>query len=206
MRDLCKLIRLTIALILAVALGEAQDKPKQQNQSAATVTEGETLWRGRFAHCDYGFYVLLPAGWIGHGDIPPNPNHGFLIGLPAVGTTQPVTSDDERFVFVLAEYNSTEAHSLGAVVDYHLDVTSRHKQGFRVIERRPARLNRRAAIQYKVEYDSPKGRVVEEEVIALRSGIVYEIGIRTTEANYASDKTQFKKILAGFRFWTIHYC
>ena len=56
------------------------------------------------------------------------------------------------------------------------------------------------------EYDSPRGKVYEEEIISIRSGIVYEIGLRTLASSYRDDRKQFERLILGFRFWRIHNC
>jgi hypothetical protein len=92
--------------------GNAQKEQCAANKANCCETADETLWMGRFAHCDYGFYVLLPGKFVGHGNISPNPIHGFLVGLSDRSTTSPVRIADERFVWVNAEYNSLELKSL----------------------------------------------------------------------------------------------
>lgn len=95
-----------IASILAIlpTFAAAQTKAavpvKSDHSKRVEFTDTETLWRDRYANCDYGFYVLLPHGVVGHANLPPNPNHGFLIGLPAMGTNQLVSFENERFLWV----------------------------------------------------------------------------------------------------------
>jgi hypothetical protein len=192
-------------LMLATSLCQSPSKPSQARNWEET--DSETLWRNKYAHCDYGFYVVLPRGFVGHGLLSPSSNHGFLVALPDVGRTQNATSDDERFIWVNAGYNSLELKSLSEVVDYYSDlIIGRHKKGFKRVAREPVRLDGRAAIRIRVEYDGPSGKVIEEETIILRSGIIYEAGLVTTPKDYASDRARYSQVLAGFRFWRIHYC
>ncbi len=169
-------------------------------------TESETLWRRQYANCDYGCYVMLADEMVGHGTHSPSPNHGFLIALPDAGRIRDASLDDEQLIWVDAEYNVTEAHALRNVADYYLDLAGRDKHSLKVIVRRDSRLNGRPAVQFKLEYDGSKGKVVEEEIVALRAGIVYEVGLRTTPGNYAADYERFNRVISGFRFWRIHYC
>jgi hypothetical protein len=74
-------------------------------------TDSESLWTGRFAHCDYGFYVLLPQEVVAHSSAPPNPIHEFLVALPDVVTRQDVTSGRTRYIWVNAEYDASNASS-----------------------------------------------------------------------------------------------
>jgi len=171
-----------------------------------TLTDSESLWTHRFADCDLGYYALLPDGFVAHGNHPPNPIRGFLVGLPDAGTTKTVTIKDGRFIWVTAEYNSLEFKSLREAAEYAIDLMGKKKSGFKVTIREPVKLNGVTAIRVRAEYDSPNGRVVEAELITLRSGIIYEIGLRTDTVHYQTDQSQFAKIVAGFRFWKIHYC
>jgi hypothetical protein len=79
-----------------------------------TETKTETLWRTRYTNCDYGFYVLLDGGVVGHGTHSPNPNYGILIPLPDVGRTSSASDDEERFVSVDASYDMSDDQSLTA--------------------------------------------------------------------------------------------
>jgi hypothetical protein len=172
----------------------------------AEETDTETLWRERYAHCDYGFYITLPPGFVGHGTHSPNPNHGFLVALPDVGRTHDVSTSAERFIWVNAEYNSFDLTSLTSAGNWASQLMAEEKTGFKETARQRVRLNNRPAIRIEGEYDGPQGRVVEEQIIALRAGILYEVGLTTRANNYIADKKDFEKILLGFHFWRIHYC
>lgn len=197
------------AILLLSVLCSTTSRGGQSNDKKVGVfeeSESETLWTGKYAHCDYGFYVVLPRGFVAHSELLPNPNHGFLVGLPDPATVQPVSVEDPRFIYVTAEYRSSESRSLGGVVDYLIDLSGRRKNGFKVVARTPIKFGGLRATQLKVEYDTPQGRTIEEQIVVLRAGIIYEIGLRTTMASYTADEKTFEQIKAGFRFWRIHYC
>jgi len=54
-------------------------------------------------------------------------------------------------------------------------------------------------MQSTVESTTAKGAVVEEGVVAVRSGIVYTVTLHTTRQHLSVDEKQFKKILSDFR-------
>jgi hypothetical protein len=60
-----------------------------------------------------------------------------------------------------------------------------------------------SAIEFKAEYDTPKGRAIEEVLVALHSGVVYELGLRTTTERYAEDRQTYGQLITGFRFTPI---
>ncbi len=185
---------------------EAQRKPVQTAKWKSWETDSESQFTGRYANCDYGFYVLLPKGYLAHGNHSPNPNHGFLIGLPNTGITDLVSTDDKRFIWVNAEYNAYDLTSLNEVTDWQVKISGDGKTNFKVLSRGNTKLSGLPARRVRYEYDSSNGRVIEEQVITIRAGIFYEIGLRTLADNYNSDDEQFLKVLDNFRWWRIHYC
>ena len=199
--------RFAIVTMLCTLCGSiTYPREKPQPRRSWQETDTETIWRGRYAHCDYGYYVNLPLGFVGHGAHSPNPNHGFLVALPDVGKTQEASTSDERFIWVNAEYNSFDLTSLTSAGNWASELMGTDQTGFKEIARERVQLDKRPAIRIKGEYDSRQGHVVEEQIIALRGGIVYEVGLTTTVNDYITDKQQFNKILHGFHFWRIHYC
>jgi hypothetical protein len=180
--------------------GNAQKEQCAANKANWCATADEILWMGRFAYCDYGFYVLLPEKFVGHGNISPNPIHGFLVGLSDRPTTSPVRIADERFVWVNAEYDSLELKSLEDAADSLINHTKE------LLARDKILLNGKPTTRFKIEYGGPKGKMIEEEVVALRSGILYEIALRTTPTNFEVDSQRFSKILSNSRWRKIPYC
>ncbi len=166
--------------------------------------ESETLWRIRYSNEDYGFYVLLNAGTVGHGTHSPAPNHGFLVSLPDVGRELSASTEEERFVWVDASYNVSDYQSLSRVASEQVGLSNKESDTARVVERRSTKLAGLSAILFKIEYSSPRDTVVKEQIIALRSGIVYTIGLQTTKANFSVDEEQFKRIQGGFKLFTLH--
>jgi hypothetical protein len=196
-----RIMRVAISAGLLV-VAAAQDTPRQG--SHWHLTDSESLWTARYSNCQYGYYFLLPTSVVAHAEHPPNPHHGFLVKLPDTSVTAEVTFDNsERLVWVNAEYNVTEKSRLNGVADYEIDITGRKKEHFNLTERRPTTLQGHSAIEFKAEYDSHKGRVTEQELIALRSGIVYELGLKTNTEHYAEDRRTYEQLLTGFRFMPI---
>lgn len=189
-----------------LSIAGAQQEPVEKAEWKAWETNSESQFTGRYANCDYGFYVLLPRGYLAHGNHSPSPNHGFLIGLPDTGSTSVVSIDDKRFIWVNAEYNSFDLSSLKEAADWRTNSSSKGKKEFKVLRREDAKLNGLAAKLIRYQYQGSSGTVIEEEVIALRAGILYEIGLRTTAGDYKQDDDQFLKVIGNFRWWRIHYC
>jgi len=188
-----------VVIIALAAIAGAQERSAKGRHWQ--LTDSETLWIGRYSNCQYGYYSLLPQGVVAHAEHPPGPHHGFVINLPDVGLkTEVSVYDSDRFLWVNADYNVTEESTLAGISDYHIGLTSRHKQDFKLVERHQTTLRSVSATRFKVQYDTLKGRVVEEEVVALRSGVVYELGLRTPAEDYAADREKLQQMLNGFRF------
>src|SRR5271170_1290310 len=135
-------------------------------------TDSETLWTHRYNNCDYGYYVLLADGVVGHDTLPPSPNHGFRISLPDVGTTSYVLDKNERFIWVDASYNTNDAQSLADIA--HEEEGDQAK----IVVRTATEIAGLPAIRFKMEDASRNGKVfVEVETVALRAGIIYTIGM-----------------------------
>jgi len=156
-------------------------------------TDSETIWTSRYNNCDYGYYVLLPRGVVGHDTLPPSPNHGFYIPLPDVGTTKDTADLKDRFIWVDASYNVTEAQSLAGLID------DKEKEGSKTLARTKTKIGGVPAIEITTEYKSEVRAVTEMETVALRAGIVYTIGMRTSRTNLTSDETEYRRIIQGFR-------
>jgi hypothetical protein len=199
---------LIIVLLLAAAASAVgqHSSHKIAKKQHWEETDSETLWRGRYANCDYGFYVLLPDGIVGHGTHSPSPNHGFLVALPEVGTAEPVSNERQRFIWLNAEYDASDSGTRKGSIDQYVGMVGLDMPGRKVISQRIARLGTLYATRITVEYRSSGAIVVEEKVVALRHNIIYEIGLRTTKQDYAADRAQLDRLVAGFRVWKIHYC
>jgi hypothetical protein len=182
----------------------SSQKSGKHQEVTVKITDKESLWTGRFSDCDFGYYVLLD-GVVAHGNHPPTPIHGFLIGLPDRFTTDPVTIGDERFIAVSAVDNSSEFASLDDAANWIVGL-SREKPGFKLLAEGAVRFNDRDAKRVKFEYNRPKGKFVEERVMALREGILYQICLRTTQIDYDADAPTFATIVNNFKWYKIQSC
>src|SRR5512138_1105868 len=162
---------LTIAVLLFASCspGYAQ-RPWELGQK-------ETLWRLRYGNCDYGMFMLLPKGVVGHGTLPPAPNHGIAVRLPEVGSTDEVDiGKANRFVWVNAEYNVSDDSSQKGTVEHYASLHTEGKHG--TVTKQVAKLGVLPATRLKIAYQTANGLVIEEVVFAQRAGIVYEIGLK----------------------------
>jgi hypothetical protein len=198
-RSILNILSVLICLVSGSTHGAQSPQPPQVEQRHWTETETEMIWRGQYDNCDYGYYVLLPNGVVAHGTTSPAPNHGFLISLPDLAKTSYVSNQGDRFAWVDASYNVTNYHTLASVADYEVHVMDQERGRSRIIGRASTRLAGLRALRFKVEYQSSRGKVTEEQIIALRSDIVYTVGLRTLQQFHLPDEQIFQQIADGFR-------
>jgi hypothetical protein len=187
---------ITLLLLLFVFLFTAQPSTPQQHDWEETATE--TIWHKRYTNCDYGYYVSLRSGVVAHGTRSPAPNHGFYVSLPDVSNASPASEDRDRIVWVDAHYNVSDFHSLAKVVKYEMRWTSEGKVSMRVVQRKTSTLGGVPAVSLVVQRAGEHGLVIEQRVIALRSGIVYTAALQSLAKNIAADREKFEQIRRGF--------
>lgn len=196
-----------LSLLIGTAPAPAQQEPRHWVATGKMrLTDSESLWTERFSDCDFKYYVLVPNGFVAHADRPLQRLHSVLFGLPDTSTTDVVTFDDERFITVMARANEFEFKSLKDFADHVLNDLGKGKSGFEIKTQESSRLDEEPAARLRVEYDDPHGRVVEEKLLSLRLGVLYEIGLRTATKHYDIDVQNFDKVVAGFRFWRRYVC
>lgn len=208
MKDFCLLFSsCALGLVIATAPALAQQERSHfLGTGKMRLTDSESLWTGRFSDCDFRYFILIPKGFVAHADRPPRRLHAVLFSLADTATTNVVTAEDERVISVMASSNELEFKSVKEFADHMLDDLGKEKSGFETKARESSHLDGEPAAKLRVEYDSPDGRVVEEELLSLQSGVLYEIRLRTTAANYDIDEQNFTKVVSGFRFWTNYRC
>lgn len=187
--------RIAHCFVIIVALASCSGAYQHPWQNGET----ETLWRQRYGNCDYGMFMLLPAGVVAHsGSLPPSPNHGIAIRLPDVGSTSEIDiGKEERYMWVNAEYNASDDSSPKATTAFYRSGFVEGKHG--TLAKQSTRLSSLQAVRFKLIYETQRGTVIEELLLAQRDNIVYEVGLRTTKKNYQEDVTRFEQFLRGFR-------
>lgn len=184
-------------LLIALAVGLSSASPGEGNawqplKRHWTETASETLWTVRYNNCDYGYYVSLPAGVVGHDTLPPSPNHGFLIALPDVGTMNDVLGRKERLIWVDASYNASDAHSLSDLVAERDGRPTKSTQ----TQMKMAGLS---AVRVRSEHGAGTSNVVEVTTVALRGDIIYTVGMRTNGTDAVADEAEYDRVLHGFK-------
>jgi len=169
-------------------------------------TATETIWRGEYRNCDYGYLVLLPDHIIGHSTKAPNPNDGFSVDPEKANSTLPTSGKASRNISVWNHYNAAELPTLKAIADNELRLDAESKHDYHILSRSSVKVATLPGIMVKASYNAGETTVSEIKIIAYRppgrndlGDMVYVLSLVTNEASRAEDTITFNKILAGFR-------
>jgi hypothetical protein len=123
--------------------------------------------------------------------------------LPNVGKRSAALEDEkERYVWIDASYDvidDIDDQSVASAVSHEEQIMEEVRGKPNTVKQIHTKIASLPAILSRVEYSTPKGTVVEETIIAVRSGIVYTIGLRTNLKDATTDEEQFQRIVNGFR-------
>jgi hypothetical protein len=163
-------------------------------------TGDETIWHSKYMNCDKAYAVELPPGVVAHGELPPNPNHGFLISALAPETTSEVTLDVDRLVGVYATYDAAEYGSARGYLKQKLE----REEPVEILANYDLKFQGHPAA-YAHFRKAKGGTTLEtEEVIVYRRSksvgpIFYVLWLRSTSQSYAQDRKLYEQIRSGFR-------
>ncbi len=192
-------VRLFILLAAcATAWGQSASPATHAHESA-----DETAWTGRYSDCEDGFYVLLPAGVIGHATRTSGPNQGFAVNVAAPASSATFNSGDSlRFVEVVSYYDLEDhGESSSDTIDYYLSLGALSaEKDFVTLGRESSKLLGMSAKREQVRWMENGVTVRRDRIIAYRaaSGILYQLTLQSPEKTFAGDEVLFNRIVARF--------
>ncbi len=159
---------------------------------------GTKILNGQYINYNYGYSVVIPKGLVAITAPPPAPQHGFSIEL---------SKKPESYIWVDGSYGEKEEIvSLEVAVDKHLDWFKTEGIDIVVLKRSLIRLHNLQAMQLVIGYKDIKSNksMLHEKIIAIskkkrKIGIVYTIGLITSESNYNENKKLFDKLVKTWR-------
>jgi len=156
-------------------------------------------FQGGYTNPNYGFSVVIPQGLIGHDAPAPMPHHGLGIVL---------SWEPRAYFWVNGEYNALEWGSLSEATQQILEWNQADHRNVLTSKIVPTTVGGRPAERLTLRYTCPEdqtGRVLHEVVLMRNQtrGIVYEVGLDTTELREKDDLEVFERILSSWRFTTI---
>ncbi len=165
-----------------------------------TQTPNETIWREKYTNCDKAYTVSLPTGVVAHGNLPPSPNHGFLVSASAPDTASEVTLETERLVGVYDTFDAMEYGSAQAYLTEELE----HAGRVEVLARRSAKFRGLPAVYVHYRKKTGDVAVEKEELIVFRrhpknlSSIFYVIWLSSSSSHFEKDHKIFEQVRDGF--------
>jgi len=160
-------------------------------------TAGQPAWRQTYANGTYGYRVAIPPGRVAYGSPPPAPDRGvgIRLGGPPWG-----------YAWVDGSYNVYDG--VRSARDY-LDMENRPArlgdappQTVLALHMRPLRLAGRPGMLQVKRYRCGRDGLarVEHLAVAIRDGVVYTVGLDTTQSADAQDAHVFDALVASWRF------
>ena len=157
----------------------------------------QPAWRQAYANGTYRYRIAIPAGRVAYGAAAPAPNHG--VGIVLSGATR-------GYAWVDGSYNVFDgvdsARDFLEMQERAVHVGDAPPETVLALHRRALRLDGRAGVlqvkRYRCGRDGPVR--VEHQAVAIRDGVVYTVGLDTTQAADARDSRVFAEIVASWRF------
>lgn len=166
-------------------------------------TADETQWTGRYTNCENGFYVLLPAGVIGHEARASGPNQGFAVDAATPSSTATFSANDSlRFIEVVSYYDLEDhGESSSDTINYYLSLGAlSSEKDFVTLGRESVSMLGMRAKREQVRWIENGVTVRRDRTIAYRaaSGILYQLTLQSPEKTLSGDQVVFNRIMAGF--------
>jgi hypothetical protein len=166
-------------------------------------TDTETLWTGRYSNCDYGSYVVLPSGIVGHDVRSPAPNHGFVINLAAPPSTEPFDATASNRYIDVYNFYDVEDHgeSTSATLDYYLTIGEiGNEDGVQRLSSAAYTLTGLSAKRVTTRWTENGTVMRRDRILAYRraGGILYQLTLQSPEKDFSRDEQVFERVVAGF--------
>ena len=167
--------------LCAAAFAQTTPTPTRPGEDA-----GETPWSVRYANCENGFYVLLPAGVVGHATKATGPNQGFAVNPAAAASTAAFNASDSQPFIEVVSYYDLEDHgeSTSATIDYYLSLGALSgEKNLVTLGRQSYKLAGLSAKREEVRWVENSVAIRRDRIIAFRSGagILYQITLQSPE-------------------------
>lgn len=166
------------------------------------------LLDGEYINGEYLYMVTIPSEVQAMRAPAPAPNHGFVARILA---------DYDSVIYVDGSYDASFLNSTGKAASQELNyLKEEFGESVVLLERKKARLGRRAALRYTAQYtDRSTGvTMIEDAVVMLKKdssdedevGIIYSVKLRTPIYNHKDNYRVFEQILRSWREFEIEAC
>lgn len=155
---------------------------------------------GDYMNYSYNYTLTIPGDLRALKAPEPAHDHGFIARLSA---------DPEAIIEVEGVYNEGAWKSLNEAVNAHIEYLRASAKDISVLKRGSARLGKRPAMRYVIQYTSISTGLlmIEDKTIALRkdvprakeSWIIYGISLRTPAPRYEKNVAALEKVLKRWK-------
>jgi hypothetical protein len=161
---------------------------------------------GEYENYNYSFALTIPADLVAMKAPEPAYDYGFIARL---------SSDSQATIEVEGIYNEEAWDSLNQAVNTHIEYLKASAKDVVVFKRNPARLGKRPAMRYVVQYTniSTGLPMIEDKTIAIRKDgeekiywIVYAVSLRTPAWRYERNIAALEKVLKAWKETETHDC
>jgi hypothetical protein len=153
---------------------------------------------GEYENYDYSFALTIPGELLAMKAPAPAKDYGFIARL---------SSDSQATIEVEGSANEVSWGSLNEAANAHIDYLKASAKDVTVLKRNPARLGKRPAIRYVVQYTniSTGLLMIEDKTIAIRKDVeekqywvIYAVSLETPALRYSGNIAALEKVL---RLW-----
>ena len=154
---------------------------------------------GEYENYAYNSAITIPGELLAMRAPSPANDYGFIARL---------RSDSQATIEVEGNFNDEGWNSLNEAVNAHIEYLKASANDVVVLKRNAARLGKRAAIRYVVQYTSVSTglSMIEDKTIALRKDstekeywAVYAISLRTNASRYEANIATLEKVLKRWK-------
>ena len=197
---ICAIIRSLMKLVFLMIIASYASLFAQQAPNDVVCPDDHS-YTGLRENWTFGFSIVIPENLRGYWNSPSC--HKTSDGCACMGdhgTVIPLSTrrgNRGNQIEFYAELDSSEEHTLSALVEQHLARLKTRPTLQRSIRYGLAGLSAQRVVAYYYDREQ-KARVVEDFIVALRGGTAYDLYLHTSEANYPHDLGIFNRLLRSF--------
>jgi len=180
---------------------KVRSRPSVKKSSATEVCPDEKVYTGKYRNLAFGFSIIIPKGLKGYWNsarCAPDEKYGCVC-MGDHGRYIPLSDDALIEAFV-----GYEMEDEWTVRDYEKESVTylRQKQGVeqvKLLSSKWIRLGGLKGRRFVVQAVEKNKNVVEDHIIALHKGVMYELTLRTLADRQRIDSREFEKVISSWR-------
>lgn len=192
----------SIVLFMVACTAAATLQSALGNAIQAQPCPDERTYTGKYRNMVFGFSIIIPIGLKGYWNsarCAPDEKYGCVC-MGDHGRFIPLSNESAIEAFV-----GWQMESEWTLRDHENDEVGilKRKQGVqdvRVLSSTSILLRRVKARRFIVQFSENNRSVVVEQIIALRQGVEYQLILHTTPQRYRTDRQEFEKVVASWKF------